>query len=93
MRTAYRGTTGWKLLLFFPFWHFLAAIVNAALAAEEVQVSRAPPPTAAPPSTAPRRPKSPLPAHPKASRRTTCPSSQPLTQHYTLQFMSAVELG
>ena len=27
----------WKLLLFFPCWHFLAAIVNAALAAEEVQ--------------------------------------------------------
>ena len=27
----------WKLLLFFPCWHFLAAIVNAALAAKEVQ--------------------------------------------------------
>jgi len=27
----------WKLLLFFPCWHFLAAIINAALAAEEVR--------------------------------------------------------
>ena len=31
----------WKLLLFFPFWFFLSAVVNAALASEEIQFDTA----------------------------------------------------